>query len=807
MHCGLPSLPDSAFCCAGCEAIHRTIHSLGLADFYRYRDIKRGAGLAASPACIDYSYLDALTPTGATWHEATLQIEGIHCAGCLWLLERLPVFLPGVLHSRLNFSSASLAVTFDPSRVKLSQVADRLDSLGYPVRLTEGRLTDSGISSEDRMLLIRIGVAAFCAMNTMMLAVSLWQGFWTGIDASYGSLFRYVSLILTLPAVTFSAWPFWATAFWAIRARTLHIDIPIALSLMGAFLISSFNTVHNREYVYFDSVTALITLLLTGRFLQSRALRAARVLSRKSWRLLPQSVKKVVGDTVTVTPVNTLGAGDVFLCSPGERVGVDGTVLRGTSLVDTSLLTGESFPRRVTPTDSIRAGDLAVDGELTIRASISGGASRVDAILHQIETHGGRSPLLTLTDRASGLFVAGILILSGGAATWWFFHTGIYAALDVFVATLIVTCPCALGLATPAALTVAVGRAAKEGLLIRGLDTIERVSRIKRVCFDKTGTLTSTSLSVYRFHMTRTNSYEEEEVLQSVFHLASVTPHHPVAAALCQFITQRAPETTSLRHQGRGECVYSPGRGVTLTTEDQEVLRLGSRSWMLSEGCSEAPDVTNEIEHIESNGDSAVVFSRNGRAVACFGVQAALHPNARSVVQCLSASGVEVLILSGDSQKVVTSVATQLGIPAKRAFGGLFPEEKARKIEQWGPGTLMVGDGFNDAYAMKVSDVGVGIRGAIDSLLEVVDVYVVRGGIEHIPRLIGGSRRTLRVIFRNLQVSALYNLLGATLSVTGYINPVWAAILMPISSLSVILVSVRASTFSHSSTPITGPHE
>lgn len=794
-HCGLPTAPGQEFCCSGCRAVYATIHNLGLEEYYKYREVQSSPELRSTPGGSNYSYLDELTPSDSTDALITLQVEGIHCAGCMWLLEKLPSFIPGVISSRLNFTSGTLHLRYNPRHVKLSSIAHRIDSLGYPVRALSDTTNASSLNKEEKKLLLRIGVAAFCAMNTMMLAVSLWQAFWTGISSEYGNLLRWVSFILTLPAIFFSAWPFFTTSYYSLRSRSLHIDIPIAVSLLGGFIVSTVNTIAGREHVYFDSVTALITLLLTGRFLQSRALRHARSTSRTAWKLLPQSTQVVSEEGKTFSlPVQKITSGMTILCKPGERVAVDGIVQKGSTGIDASLLTGESSVILKQPGDTVHAGDLIIDGEITVRAVVAGGASRVDGILQHIESAGDRSQILTLTDRASGYFVVTILTVALGAAVWWWATTNFFTALDVFVAILIVTCPCALGVATPATITVAIGKAAAAGVLIRGRDTLERLSEIEAVCFDKTGTLTTGHPYVLSHTLLGTDA-ENTNALLMASNLASVTAYHPVSAALLNSF----PCKNDVDLEG---AKYHPGRGISLQ-DGTGLWRLGSVKWCTDpssgSGVNPSPKLLHDISSHQRKGCSVVLLCRNQSVLGYFVLRDTLHQEASKTVTSITQIGLTPIILSGDAQEVVSSVARELGIPQEYALGDLSPEQKAEYISQSSKKIMMVGDGFNDAYAMKVAYVGVGLRGAIDSLIEVVDVYCMRGGIGRVIQLLHGARRTIRIIEFSLGISAFYNIVGAALAIAGLINPLWGAILMPISSFSVILLAIYAKTFEEKS--------
>ncbi len=794
-HCGLPVPKERqhgqyAFCCSGCEYIYRTISSLGLDDFYKYRETARVSGRkAASPRGGDYLQLDSkrfhealVRPRIDGLFEVTLTLDGIHCAGCVWLLDRLPTLLPGIKESSLQFSSGRILIIFD-SALKLSSIASMLDSLGYPPRLENSKSNAQG-DRETRRMLFRIGVAAFSSMNAMVLAVSLWEGFYTHIEQEYGALFRWGSLVLSLPAITYSAYPFYRTAWLAIRARTIHIDLPISIGLIGGFILSVWNTLMDRPFVYFDSVATLTLLLLVGRYLQARAMMKARSESNVAWSIIPTFARAKRGEDWTLIATEMLQEGDIIQVGAGERIAADGTIQSGESSLDTAVLTGESAPVPVNKGGAALAGALNIEAPIIVEVTRVGEFTRIGKILASLHDGKNISPLLSLTDRVSGIFV--LVILFGAVATflYWYFKTGIFDAVDTAVALLIVTCPCALGLATPAALTVALGRAGKQGILIRGGDTIERLAGLKKLFLDKTGTLTEGKQKVVNTKLHK--NLVEADVRALVSALGQIANHHPASKALVEWaglvdsVILESPR-------------YKAGRGVEGIYKGS-ILRLGSPRWIFGE-VTHASSSSLDISKENDQGLSVVVLEREGVVLAEFQLLDLPLEDAKRSLAILRSMGITLSIVSGDSPGVVEKVGSLVGIPSDECHGSQYPEDKARWITQSSIRSGMVGDGVNDALAMKEADVAIAVRGGVQALLEVVDIYIPTRGILGVAEAVKGAKRTMTVVKYNLVISAIYNILGAAGAICGYITPITAAILMPVSSFTVIGYSLWASTF------------
>ena len=410
-------------------------------------------------------------------HATELYLEGVHCAACVWLVEKLPHVVPGVIEARLDLRRSLVRVRWDDDRVRLSRVARTLDSLGYPPHPAKDARARALRKQEDQRFLIRIGVAAACAGNVMTLAFALYGGMFTGIETQYSELFRWTSMLLGLVAL---AWPgnlFFRGAWAALRTRTAHLDLPIALGLAAGGVAGTVNAVLGRGEIYFDSLTMLVFLLLVGHWIQRRQQRWANDALELLFSLTPSGARRVEGDVVREVPLEALALGDLIEVRAGDLLPTDGTVVEGQSTVDQSLLTGESRPVGVAAEADVHAGTLNLGARLLVRVAAVGPTTRVGKLMQLVEECSrNRAPLVQFTDRVAGWFVIVVLLLATvtlGVWLWW----DPAHAVDHAVAMLIVTCPCALGLATPLAVTVALGRAARRRILIKGGEVLERLAR------------------------------------------------------------------------------------------------------------------------------------------------------------------------------------------------------------------------------------------------------------------------------------------------------------------------------------------
>ncbi|MEO7458093.1 MAG: heavy metal translocating P-type ATPase [Gemmatimonadaceae bacterium] len=790
-HCGL-AVPasqleagaDEQFCCDGCRAACEMLTASGLDAYTAFRE-KRGT--AVQPTGRTYEEFDHpafaelyVRPSREGLSVTELYLEGVHCASCVWLVERVPLLVPGVVRAELDVRRSLARIEWNATTVPLSAVARALDRIGYAPHPFRGVARDTMRRREDRAMLARIGVAGAIAGNVMLASLALYAGGFSGMDGSLERLFRWICLGLTIPAILGPGRVFFVGAWNALRLRSLHMDLPIALALGAGALRGAINTFTEAGPIYFDGVTTLIFLLLGGRFLQQRGQRMAADTAELLYSLAPTTARVVDGhDREREVPAAALLPGMEVHVRAGESFPADGVVSRGATSVNASLLTGESRPAFVAEGDLVFAGTLNVSAPVRVRVNVAGEASRLAKLLRQVQdSMQRRAPVVTLANRMAGWFVAVVLLLAVATFIIWQRRDPAHA-WDHAIALLIVTCPCALALATPLAVSISIGRAARAGMYLKGGDALELLARPGVLVLDKTGTLTEGRTALMEW--TGAASH------QSYVLALEAGSAHPVADGFRRaWPLVRVPGATDVVHHAAG---------ITGVVDGHAVI-VGSPSFVATHLGIEVPAGVVRDATL-----TPVVVAVNGAVVAVAGLGDAIRPDARVSLDALRARGWETVLLSGDDPAVAAAVGATLGFAPRDAIGGASPEQKLAYIRERRASSrgrrriVMVGDGVNDAAAIAAADVGIGVHGGAEASLASADVHLATPGLEALVRLMSGADRTMHVIRRNIAMSLGYNVVGVALAMTGVINPLIAAVMMPASSLTVVLGSWVGRTF------------
>ncbi len=789
------SASEAQFCCAGCECVHAIIHGLGLEQYYRERAaFPPDTAQASQPSGSSYAYFDDevfasryVSETKDGERSIVFYLQGIHCAACVWLLEKLPQIVPDVFEARVQYDTSRLFLRYNAS-TQLSEIARMIDSLGYPPSPLERTGGKSAAEKQDRRaLLMRLGVAGMSAGNTMMLAVSLYQGWFSGIAMRHATFIMWISCLLSLPAITYSALPFYRAAWSGLRSKMLHIDLPISLGILLGFFASVLNTFRGSLHVYYDSICMLIFLLLLGRWLQKSSVDRVRDQNELLYGISERSAKKRNSDgSVEEVYAAALKPGEIVVVAPNEVIPIDGLVQKGSGLLDRSVLTGESRPVPCRTGDMLWAGTRNLTAPLEVIVSESGAHTRLGKMLLELEfSNAAKAPIVELTDRLAGYFVLAVVTTASLCASYWYLNEGFDAALEATLALLVVSCPCALGLAAPISLSVALRSAAKNGIFIKQSATIQRLVEVDCVCLDKTGTLTEGSPQVVRV-LERSRCPLETAV--SVAAALEQNVIHPVASAILREFDKRQLEPKVFVQSPD----YLQGKGVICRDEAGRCWRLGSEKWLRS--CGILIDSVEEDFLRESRAGfcSPVLLAQDDQIAAVFAISDSLRPEAKKFVQFLKQRKLATHILSGDHTEIVRGIANTLAIDSSKAHGELEPEAKVSEINKLRAfsNVLMLGDGVNDSGALAAADVGVAICGGVEASLKSADVFFTTPCLNTLKALLLGSEQTVRVIRRNLFFSVLYNVSGAALAVTGQITPLFAAVLMPLSSLTVVVSSL-----------------
>jgi len=782
------------FCCAGCKVVFETLQSFGL---QRYYDLVANTQDDARPAVssgraffeFDHAdFQDRYVQVQDGIAHTTFFLEGVHCAACVWLVEKLPSILPGLIESRLDMGRSLVQLQWQEGIVSLAQIAVALDRLGYPPHpVVEGEEQERR-RAESRAALMRIGVAGAIAGNVMMIAFALYGGFLSGMEDVYRNFFRWSSLGLTALILLWPGRIFFRGAWAALRTRTPHMDLPIALGLSAGFLGGAWNTIQNIGEVYFESVAILVFFLLVGRFVQQKQQRRAYEALELMHALTPGSATRILQHGSEQVPILSLRPGDRIEVLGSETIPADGTLLSASTSFDLKVLSGESAPKKFHPGDVVYAGSINLGERVELEVKASGEDSRVGRLMQVVEEYAKRpGKMVRLADRISGTFTIVVLALAFITYAFWTYQ-GSTDALEHAIALLIVACPCALGLATPLAVVAAVGRAARAGILIKGGDALERLSKPGILLLDKTGTLTQGKMSVVHWVGSRKLAAATAALEQHA--------SHPFALALRDLVAE------DVELPAVAELAVIPGGGVRGKVGGVQYC-IGSPAWVQSMGLVVPQE---QLDTVIAQALSPVAICQ-GDEVVVAGIGDPLQADAREVVQELKQKGWELHMLSGDHPSVVQAVARKLELDPKRCKGEMTPEAKLEMVEAFMAKekasshprpVLMVGDGWNDAAALAAADVGIAVHGSAEASLAAADVFLSIPGTNGIARLLEGAARSVGVIRCNLLVSLAYNALGVTLAMAGLLNPLVAAVLMPVSSLTVVSIAWRSQSFQSS---------
>ncbi|MFN9087972.1 MAG: heavy metal translocating P-type ATPase [Gemmatimonadaceae bacterium] len=796
-HCGL-TVPEGLidtgaerqFCCTGCHTAFVLLHEHGLDSYYGFAD-RREAPVRASGRSyeeFDHPAFAQLyvqrTPPGLSRTE--LYLEGVHCASCVWLVERIPLLQSGVVRAELDIRRALAVIEWDADAVPLSAIARALDTLGYPPHPFRGVARDAMRRREDRAMLVRIGVAGAIAINVMLAALALYAGEVNGMETSFTDFFRWVSFAVTVPAFIWPGRVFFTGAWASLRTKSLHMDLPIAIALAAGLVRGAINTVTGTGPIYFDGLAVLIFALLVGRFLQQRGQRMAADAAELLHAIAPSTARILEQDTVREIPAEAVLPGMMLDVRAGDTFAADGVIVRGRSSVNAALLTGESRPTAVDVGATVFAGTLNIEAPLQVRVEQAGETSRIAKLLRQVEESARRrAPIVQLANRMAGAFTA--IVLVAAVATFAVkSQRNAPHALDDAIALLIVTCPCALALATPLAITVAVGRAAGNGILVKGGDALELLATPGTLVLDKTGTITE--------GRTALREWVGPAWVQPLVLALEEGSSHPLADGFRRaWPALPVPEVTDATHVAGG--------GLEGTIDGRRV-RVGSPRFVAESVTAVDPAVREALDAMDRT-LTPVHVALDGVLVAAAGLGDRIRDDAAASLDALRARGWRTIMLSGDAPEVVAAVGRTLGFAPDDAIGAASPEAKLAFVERRKEaGTVvMVGDGVNDAAAIAAASVGIGVHGGAEACLATADIYLTRPGLSALMELTEGAQRSLRVIRRNIGFSIGYNLIGAGLAVAGLLTPLIAAVLMPLSSITVVLGSWYGHTFARRPAP------
>ncbi len=787
-HCALPVPTGSRFtavvlgetrefCCPGCQAVAEAIVAGGLESYYQHRSEASANPEALPVQLIDelalYDRADVQKPFvrhDGELAETTLLMEGISCAACGWLIEKHLRSLPAVAEARLNLSNHRLHVRWADGQLPLSQMLSQLREIGYAAHPYQPDRASEQLASENRLALRQLGVAGLLWFQAMMATMATWPEFNIDLSPELHTILRWVAMFLTTPIVFYSCAPFFKGAMRDLRTRHLTMDVSVSLAIGCAYLAGIWTSITGVGELYFDTVGMFALFLLAGRYLERRARERTAAATAQLVNLLPASCLRLAADGQSERILlSELRVGDQVLVHPGAVLPADGKILEGQSSIDESLLTGEYLPQPRLPGDAVTAGTLNVEGALTVEVLALGHDTRLSAIVRLLDRAQSEKPRLAeIADRAAQWFLLLSLIASAViGVVWWELDSS--RAFWIVLAMVVATCPCALSLATPTALTAATGTLHKLGLLLTRGHVLEGLNQIDTVIFDKTGTLTEGRLALRSIHPLGTLGSDDCLSLAAALENRS---EHPIARAF-----GRAPLAAEDVHS-------TPGLGLEGWVGTQR-LRIGQADFVCELSGTAAPLMPDEAGQWLLLGDTE-------GPLAWFVLDDRLRDDAPALIAACKARGWRTLLLSGDSSPMVASVAAELGMDEARA--GLRPDDKLQVLQQLhkeGRKVLMLGDGVNDVPVLAAADISVAMGSATDLAKTSADAVLLSNRLDALVQAFSLARRTRRIIVENLLWAALYNGLMLPFAALGWITPVWAAVGMSISSLVVVLNALR----------------
>lgn len=768
-------------CCPGCQAVAQAIIDGGMSDFYRYRTVK-----SANPGEQVNEALDRLKlydqprlqesfvqSQEENRRETALILEGIVCAACVWLNERHVKSLPGVIDFRVNYSTHRARLQWDDSQIHLSDILAAIAAIGYVAHPFDPGRQQQVYDKERSAALRRLAVAGVGAMQVMMFAVALYAGAYQGMEDNIRQFLRWVSLLVTTPVVLYSARSFFDSAWRDLRRRQLGMDVPVSLAILAAFSASAWATFSGSGEVYFDSVCMFTFFLLAGRFLEMGARHKAGQAAEELVRLLPATATRLTANGSEVVAVADLAPGDRVLVKPGESVPADGLVLEGVSSIDESLLSGESLPLAKQAGDDLVGGTVNVESPLTMEVRCVGEDTVLSAIVRLLDRAQTEKPRVAqLADQVAAWFVGAILLLAAGVYLYWVGHGGAEEAFWITLSVLVVTCPCALSLATPAAITAATGNLTRQGLLTTRGHALEALGKATHAVFDKTGTLTLGRLTLSDVRLTGELGREAALAVAAALEGQS---EHPVARAIVS-----AADTAAVAKSVQA----IPGQGIEGEVDGRR-YRLGSPAFV-SAWIGSLPDMG------QHPGSTRIFLACEGELLAVFDLSDEVRPDAADTLHALRTLGLQVELLSGDSPEAVARLAEELKLDI--AHGGMSPQDKMehiRRLQHQGAVVAMVGDGVNDAPVLSAAQVSVAMGGGTQIARASADMILLSEHLGHLAEGVKVARRSRAVIRQNLAWALVYNAIALPLAASGQLAPWMAAIGMSFSSLVVVLNALR----------------
>jgi Cu+-exporting ATPase len=767
---------DLYFCCKGCQGVYHLLADEGLDTFYD----KVGDRELAPPVEADSelnrfdldSFVDRYVTKDGDIHKIPLIIEGIHCSACIWLNEKILNRTDGIIEANINYTNHKATITYDSTKIKLSQIIEKIRLIGYNAYPYDPKLQEERASKTRKDYYLKMMVALFSAMNIMMLAVAKYTGYFKGVDDDIRNIFHYTEFFLATPVLFYTGSIFFKGAYYGLKNRMINMDFLVITGASLTYIYSIYVLISENGQSYFDSVVMIITFVLIGKFLE--------VISKKSVAdtldtinsQIPTEVTIIKDGEKSIIANEEVKVGDIIEVKEGQKVVIDGEIIAGEGSFDYSALSGESMPIVKSKGDTILSGAISIDSMIRYKATKEFSQSTLNSIVNLIEESLNKKPdIENRANALSGYFSLVILLISIFTFVGWYALDGMFEnALINAISVIVIACPCALALATPVATLVGISITSKKGLIFKETKFLETMAKADTLVVDKTGTITEGRPQVSNF-------VQIEEFDKSLLYSLISASSHPISKGVKEYITQDG----LLKDYGLDSIKVITAKGLSSEYEGKSIFG-GSLEYLNSNNISHTIDTTSSI----------FAYVVDDKLVAYFELEDKLKEGAIESISYIKSLGVDVIMLTGDNENSAKSIADMVGID--KYVANMLPQDKADYIDRLHEENkivVMAGDGINDSIALSKSDIAIAMGGGTDVAISVSDVVIMNNSFESIKTAFISSRRTYKFIKQNLAISLIYNSLTIPLAVMGYVIPFVAAISMSISSLLVVANSFR----------------
>ena len=765
---------DLYFCCKGCQGVYHLLHSEGLDNFYdRAKDTK------LDPVSIDLSDLERFDLEGFTkkyvknidgYSHVSLIIDGIHCSACVWLNEKVLHQSDGIIEAEINFTTHKAKIVWDDEVLKLSDIIKKVRSIGYNAYPYDSSLQEQRANQDRRDYYIKLLVGIFATMNVMWLAIAQYAGYFTGMRSDIKEILQWAEFILATPTLFFTGWVYFRGAYFGLKNRFINMDFLVATGATLAYVYSIYAMITGRGETYFESVIMIITFVFVGKYLEVLSKKRAVDTLDSMTSSLPTEVVVIMDDEKSVVGVDDVKVGDIIELKAGDKVVIDGSIVMGEGSFDESSLTGESKPIYKRDGESLTSGSINLDSLIRYKVSKVYGDSMLANIVSLLENSLSKKPKIEkLANEISGYFSVAILLIALATFAGWYYYGGDFErALIISISVIVIACPCALGLATPMATLVGLSKGAKRGILFKEAGFLETFAKSDVIFLDKTGTLTQGRPKVIK-HSVKT-SYD----LNLLYSLTKSSTH-PISRGIYEYLEANHSD---LKLYNLQDVKTIQAKGLSAEYDGKKLLG-GNGS------------LFKDLKDLDEDG-SIFIFSIDGEVVDLFVLEDGIKDGAKEVIKEFKKSGLKVVMLTGDNEKVAAKVAKEVGIEEFKS--SLYPQDKAKFIDDYhdmGKTVVMVGDGINDALALSKSDIAIAMGSGSDVSVDVSDVVLLDDDIKSLGLSYKLSKKTYTNIKQNLSISLIYNLVTIPLAVSGLVIPLIAALSMSLSSLLVVANAFR----------------